>query len=241
MRTTFLIILSLALLKFSFANEAATIEVQVDKPGHKIPSTLWGIFFEDINCSADGGIYAELVRNRSLEDSDKPEHWSLVKTGSAQGEISVSVEQPMGGDLLSTRNRRSLKLRITGAGGEESAGAANDGYWGMSVRQGSIYNFSLFARSGGVFNGPLAIALQTSDGKVLATQTIAGLSGNWKLFKGTLLSTGTDPKARLVISAAEKGTVWLDMVSLLPQNSWKGTGLRPDLMEKLSALNPAFM
>ena len=148
MRTTFSIILRLALLTFSFANEAATIEVQVDQPGHKIPPTLWGIFFEDINCSADGGIYAELVRNRSLEDSDKPEHWSLVKTGSGQGEISVSVEQPMGDDLLSMRNRRSLKLRITEAGGENSVGAANDGYWGMSVRQGAIYNFSLFARSG---------------------------------------------------------------------------------------------
>src|SRR5882672_3843494 len=195
MRTTFSIILRLALLTFSFANEAATIEVQVDQPGHKIPPTLWGIFFEDINCSADGGIYAELVRNRSLEDSDKPEHWSLVKTGSGQGEISVSVEQPMGDDLLSMRNRRSLKLRITEAGGENSVGAANDGYWGMSVRQGAIYNFSLFARSGDGFTGPLTVTLQSWDGKVLAFKIIDALDGNWKSFSGSLLSGGSDAKA----------------------------------------------
>src|SRR6267143_6831092 len=73
---------------------AATIDVQVDKPGHKIAPTLWGIFFEDINLSADGGIYPELVRNRSFEDSDKPESWKLNTTDGAS-EMAIDSSRPL--------------------------------------------------------------------------------------------------------------------------------------------------
>src|SRR6266496_3359392 len=80
-------LLGLALLTVSSAG-AATISVQADKPGHKIAPTLWGIFFEDINLSADGGIYPELVRNRSFEDAEQPEHWRLENAAGGSSEMS---------------------------------------------------------------------------------------------------------------------------------------------------------
>jgi alpha-L-arabinofuranosidase len=242
MKLSKLLAIALATITAQTALPAATIEVQVDKPGHKISPTLWGIFFEDINCSADGGIYAELVRNRSLEDSDKPEHWSLATTGAGKGEISVSVENPLNEDPLATRNRRSLKLQIKEAGGADSVGAANDGYWGIALREGAKYDLSLYAHGGEGFTGPLTITLQGKDGKVYARESISELGGDWKKFQFTLTSSGADPKARLVLSAAQKGTVWLDMVSLFPQDTWKNQpgGLRPDLMNMLAGLKPSF-
>jgi alpha-L-arabinofuranosidase len=218
-----------------------TIIVQAGQPGVRVSSNLFGIFFEDINCSADGGIYAELVRNRSLEDSDKPDHWTMVTTGSGKGILSVSLEQPMGDDLLSDRNRRSLKLEVTEAGGDSTVGAANDGYWGIAVQEGAKYDLTLFARASEGFAGQLIVTLQSTNGKVYATGSIGGLRDQWKSYKLQLTSSGTDPKACLVLSAAQKGTVWLDMVSLFPVKTWKGRGLRTDLMDKLAGLKPAFM
>ena len=118
--------------------EPSSVTVHLEEPGHEVSPSLWGIFFEDINCSADGGIYAELVRNRSLEDSDKPEHWSLVTTGPGKGEVAVCTDEPLGGDPVAKRNRRSLRLRIQEAGGDGTVGVANDGYWGVAVREGAL-------------------------------------------------------------------------------------------------------
>src|SRR5437667_1424659 len=98
----------LALLATMIMTRAATIEVQVDKPGHKIAPTLWGIFFEDINLSADGGIYPELVRNRSFEDSDKPETWKLNAPDGAT-EMAIDSSRP-----LNPLNRHSLRIRVGG-------------------------------------------------------------------------------------------------------------------------------
>jgi hypothetical protein len=87
----------------------ARLTVQVDQPGHKMAPTLWGIFFEDINLSADGGIYPELVRNRSFEDSEKPEHWTLVNSGDSQSEMAIDTSRP-----LNPMNRHSLRVRRSG-------------------------------------------------------------------------------------------------------------------------------
>jgi hypothetical protein len=121
----------------------------VDKPGHAISPTLYGIFFEDINCSADGGIYAEMVRNRSFEDSDKPDWWEAVGNGAVNCELSVDSAQP-----VSPKNLHSLRVAI-GKPGNGRAGVANNGYWGMGLAKGQTYALSLFARGGEGFAGPL--------------------------------------------------------------------------------------
>src|SRR3989339_1088573 len=116
---------------FIFSNilQAAdsSITIEVNKPGIKVSPTLWGIFFEDINLSADGGIYAELVRNRSFEDTDKPENWATVSSGIARIELSIDSEMP-----VSAKNPHSLKVTIANPGSGR-AGVANRGYYGMSA------------------------------------------------------------------------------------------------------------
>lgn len=209
----------------------ARLEVQVGQPGHRVAPTLWGIFFEDINLSADGGIYPELVRNRSFEDAETPEHWSLVTAGGASA-MRVDNGQP-----LNPFNRRSLRLRVEGETTLE-----NRGYWGMNVQAGQRYRVRLAARSADGLSGPLTVRLRggTPDGE-LARGEITGFTDRWKEYTVELTATGTDPKARLNLEVSGQGTLWLDMVSVLPAATWKGHGLRSDLGEMLAALKPAFL
>ena len=104
----------------------ASLTVEVDKPGVKISPTLWGIFFEDINLSADGGIYPELVRNRSFEDSDQPDHWTLNKAGDDKSEMAIDTSRP-----LDPMNRQSLRVKLDG-----SADAHQQGLLGHERGQG---------------------------------------------------------------------------------------------------------
>ena len=215
----------------------ATLTVTVDKPGHAISPTLYGIFFEDINCSADGGIYAELVRNRNFEDSDRPDHWSVVAKGQASVELSVDSAHP-----VSPKNLHSLKVQVTNPGSGQ-AGVANNGFWGIALSKGQTYLLSLFARGGDGFTGPLVASLVSGDGVVCAQKTISSLAPDWKQYQLSMTAKATDPKARLVISTSRAGTFWLDMVSLFPKQTWKNrpNGLRPDLAEMLAGLKPGFV
>ena len=212
----------------------ATLTVNVDQPGHAVSPTLFGIFFEDINLSADGGIYPELVRNRSFEDSEEPEHWTLTSGPGAHAEMTIDTTRP-----LNPQNRRSLRLRLSSADGRVRL--VNEGYWGMNITKGAEYRLSLAARCGDGFSGPLTVTVESQSHQPLAQGTIEGLGQDWKTFTLDLTASDTDPKARLVLSTAAKGTVWLDMVSLLPKQTWKDHGLRPDLCEMLDALHPSFM
>ena len=221
-------VLTMASLRACWGAEAgaASITVQADKPGHKVSPLLWGIFFEDINLSADGGIYPELVRNRSFEDSDKPEFWKLE----GQGEMAIDDQQP-----LTPMNRRSLRIRVDGA-----VSLVNEGYWGVAVAQGEGYQIRLASRAADGLTGPLTVAIQGKSGD-LAKGEVTGLAPEWKWFDLSLTASDTDPKARLCITVSGKGTLWLDMVSVLPKKTWKGHGLRMDLSEMLAGLKPAFL
>src|SRR5262245_7166634 len=108
---------------------AATIEIQMDKSVHPVPSTLWGIFFEDINLSADGGLYPELVRNRSFEDADRPEYWTFTSHPEGKSEAAIDSAQP-----LNPMNRHSLRIKMEG-----SFRLENHGYWGMNFAKGAGY------------------------------------------------------------------------------------------------------
>lgn len=217
-------------------SSAGTITVQVDRPGPASSPMLWGIFFEDINHSTDGGIYAELVRNRNFEEGDKPDHWTIVRSGSAQVEMAVDRSQP-----ISPKNPRSLRVDIRDPG-PGRAGVANGGFWGMNVRKGETYVLSLFARAGAGFTGPLNITLESEDREVYAEARLARLEPGWRKYQVNLVSRSTDPRARLVLSTTRAGTFWVDMVSLFPKKTFKNrpNGLRPDLMEMLADLKPSF-
>lgn len=213
--------------------QGGTVTVDVDKPGVRVSPMLWGIFFEDINLSTDGGVYPERVRNRNFEDADKPDHWTLLSSGLAKAEMAVDREQP-----VSARNPRALKVTVreTGTG---RVGVANSGFYGMAVEKGARYTLSLYQRAE-PGAGALTASLESSDGVVYARAALPKPAAEWRRETVTLAAKDTDPRARLVISTEKPGTFWIDMVSLMPAETWKGHGLRPDLMEMIAGLKPAF-
>ncbi len=222
-----LLSLGLAALTTASTASAATVTIQTDKPGPKIPATLWGVFFEDINLSADGGIYPEQVRNRSFEDSDKLENWTFTKVGEGTSEATIDSSRP-----LHPLNKRSLKVKLDGAVTLE-----NSGYYGMGITKGETYTFKAALR-GDNFSGPIAIKLLSNDGRELASGEIRYIGESWKYQSVELTALDSDAKGKLQILASSKGTLFLDMVSLMPKKTWKNNGLRPDLAEAMDALKP---
>lgn len=210
-------------------SQLARITVSANEPGHSVSPMLWGIFFEDINHSADGGIYPELVRNRSFEDSMRAEHWTVVREDGASSEASIDSSHP-----LNPFNRKSLRIRFEGR-----ACIVNEGYWGMNIVAGERYNLRFAARSEG-FSGPVHVLIEAS-GKETARATLSGITSRWKWFSAELKLESGDPKGKLKIIAEGTGTLWLDMVSLMPERTWKNHGLRTDLCELLDGLKPSFM
>ena len=225
------VLLSIVLNTPAFA-QTATIDVDASATGTPISPVLYGIFFEEINHAGDGGIYAELVRNRSFEDAPTPQAWTLIGNGSAS-RIAVDSAVP-----LNARNPRSLRWEIDG-----NASLANDGYWGMAVQRGKRYRFSMYARCDERFRGEMTVSLQSTNGQVYAQHTLRGIGREWKRFSAVLTSRSSDPKARLVLTAKGSGTVWLDMVSLMPEDTFKKrpNGLRADLAQMLAELKPSFV
>jgi hypothetical protein len=145
------------------AQATATVTIQAGQPGAVISSNLFGIFFEEINSAGEGGIYAELIRNRSFEDSTNSlPYWSLVKSGTTSGEIALDSSLPM-----SATNRQSLALTMTGGSG--TVGAANGGWFGVPVTKGAKYNLEFYSRHAGNFSGNVTVSLEsTNGGKVYA-------------------------------------------------------------------------
>ncbi len=215
---------------------SGTITVQADQPGVQISSNLFGIFFEEINSAGDGGIYAELVRNRSFEDASTPVYWTLVTSGGAGGTMTLDTSLP-----LSATNLHSLKLAQIGTG---AAGVANSGFWGIPLSQGATYNLGFYARASLGYSGSITASLESSSGSTVYAQAIfPGLTTSWQHFAASLSPNSTDPSARLVLRIAQAGTVWLDFVSLFPAQTYnqRTNGMRPDLMNMLTGLRPSFI
>jgi len=232
------IVLAVAFAAFaSQAQTAATLTIQANQPGAVVSSNLFGIFFEEINFAGEGGIYAEMVRNRSFYTSTNANYWTLVTKGTVRGTMNVDANQP-----LNTNIPNSLKLTMQSGTG--SVGAGNAGFWGMSFQSGAAYNLNFYALGSNGFTGPITAQLESSDGgKIYAQASFNGLTTSWRHFTVSLVSGGTDTNAQLVLSIANPGTVWLDVVSLFPGATFKGrtNGLRLDLAGMLSSLNPSFM
>ena len=209
-----------------------TITVDTAKARFPVSEDMWGIFFEDIDLSLDGGVYAELVRNRSFEDGlvnfrrqSTIGYWSTV----GRATIEIDSSKP-----ISEKNRHCGRVEALPGGG-----VANDGYFGIAVKDGAQYRLSVALR--GDVKGPIEVALQ-SLGKTLATGAIGGIGPEWKTYNLTLTASGTDPDAKLVFRATNGGTFYMDCVSLFPCDTYAKSGLfRKDLMERLAALKPSFV
>jgi alpha-L-arabinofuranosidase len=224
--------------------QTVKIAVQVDKPGPRISPLLYGLFFEEINRAGDGGLYAEMIQNRSFEDDRggdeavpaKMPGWTLVTRDGVAASIAIDASHPLG-----PTNPNALRLDVGNAPAVR-AGVANEGFKGIAVRKGSQYQFSMYARAGNGLKGPVTVGIQDSFGTV-ATTAISGLDAEWKRFDAVLTAGTTTTTAQLVIGVASPGTLWIDQVSLFPKDTWHGrpNGLRPDLGEMLHAMRPAFV
>jgi len=230
--TMFVLLCTSAML---FAQEKPTVEIniQVDKPGIKVAPSLYGIFFEEINLAGDGGIYPELVRNRSFEFREKTSYWTIGSNENGRGRMTAEPH-----DQGSEYNK--TVLRVDARTQEGSFSVINEGYWGIPLEQGATYNLIMRAKGSDSVK-QLTLSLESFDGKTVYATKELKVGDNWKTLTAEITSNATDPKARLAITTTESGTFWLDYVSLKPAKTYKGHGLRTDLMEMLAELKPAFV
>ena len=240
-----------------------TIDIDAADRGPKISPSHYGIFFEDINHAADGGLYAELIRNRSFEDGPaygKPadmQHWSTYAALPAQ--LTARLIQPTKKTpLLNSAQQNALELTVN-ATPQQPACLVNTGYWGINAVQGRTYKLSLWlkAKYKGTIkarlqstqlpsapsfpSAPLAPSSPTTYAEALVTPSNE-TRGTWRKYTAELTAEANDPQAQFALVFDGKGTLQLDVVSLFPP-TWKNrdNGLRPDLAQMLYEMHPKFM
>jgi alpha-N-arabinofuranosidase len=228
--------------------QSSNITVQVDKPGGDISPTMFGIFFEDINFGADGGLYPERVKNRSFEFPEPLMAWKEIGRGDSKGSVTVLEANP-----INANNSHYLHIEVEKAGA--GFGVTNEGFRGIGVQGGESYTFSIYARSvehaqrdgdaRSVKRNPitLRIELEEENGRSLGKARITGLTTDWKKYAITLRPSGTSLKARLNVLAEESGAIDIDIASLFPKGTWNNreNGLRADLVRLLRDMKPGFL
>jgi alpha-N-arabinofuranosidase len=222
------------------AQSSSKLTVQVDKPIAAIQPTMWGIFFEDINFGADGGLYAELVKNRSFEFShplmgwkeQKFDRFSLNKESGFTSIINRGEEE--------TSSPRYARVSVNA---DKGYGLTNEGFRGMGIKKDMQYNFSVLLKQHEGSTTKLRVELVDSTGNVLGETTVSPTGNNWKEYAASFKASATEPKAILNIWFEGKGIVDMDMVSLFPQDTWKQRpkGLRTDLVQLLADMKPGFL
>lgn len=270
-RIIYTCLLTAALLSCNSVGEQDEIIINLQERGVDISSTMYGVFFEEINHAGDGGLYAELVQNRSFEEKEMPAGyhvegdklipslekyhltgevrnrsyrwntaevpaWSLLAKDSLAAQMKVTKEKPR---FKSAPN--NLKLFIKDA--SLPVRLLNEGYWGINIVEGERYFLRSIIRTSEDYKGHIVVKLLSEDGKVLASEILdVTVSGQWNDVKKVLTATGKDTQAKLALEFDAPGTVWVDYVSLFPENTFNNrpNGLRRDVAEMLVGLKPAF-
>ena len=240
----------------------ATPVLQIDagKVTGKVSPMLYGLMTEEINFAYEGGIYGELIRNRSFKadavvprvtpdtyeagkylpvtfrPDTQPRFWTVVGGAS----MVLDTNNPLN-DFLNV----SLKLDASSASAASPAGVANGGYWGIPVKPQTTYRLSFFAKAAAGFTGPVTVSIENADGKTtFASAEISGLTPEWKKFE-TKLKTENVPASKenvFKLTTKTPGTLWLQNVSLFPPTyKNRENGNRADIMELLAAMKPKFL
>jgi alpha-L-arabinofuranosidase len=217
------------------AQQVQEITVTADKPVCDIQSTMWGVFFEDINFAADGGIYAELVKNRSFEFTLPLMGWEQVRQN-GNGRILPTFYSP-GKDA----NPHFITVVIDAENG--AFGLSNEGFRGIGIKLGNLYNFSVNARISDGFTIKMKVELLDSTGAIIGATEPIQLTADWRKYEASIQASSTEPRARLQLLFSGKGSVDIDMVSLFPADTWKGRkgGLRKDIVQMIADLKPGFV
>ncbi len=232
LRSCVIVLLSVVACSTSLCQDnTVQLTVHADKPGAKISPTMYGIFFEDINFGADGGLYAELVKNRSFEFPTAMMAWSEAKQETATGSLETLDQDP-----ANTVTPHYVRIKAEAGG----YGLVNEGFAGMGVQKDADYMVSMYGRSAG--KTAVRAELVSPDGQVLAQATIKGFGAKWTKKSANLRPTNTEAKAQLRILLDGPGTMDMDMVSLFPKKTWRNrpNGLRADLVQWLADLKPGF-
>lgn len=210
----------------------------------QISPDLFGIFFEDLSYAADGGLYAELIQNRSFEYTPADREgwnalttWQYTKEGYGYGTISVETSSP-----IDPYNPHYVVLDIEDEG-QKGIGLINSGFDGIAVKAGEQYNFSVFIKQLSGAPIPVSVSLQNKKGEVYGETKITTGSTEWKKYTATITVNRTDDSARLVLLAEGKGKMAMDVVSLFPAKTFRNrpNGLRADLAQAIADLHPKFM
>jgi len=228
------LMLALAGLGFSAAAQSPiALNIQLDKPSGKISPHMWGVFFEDINLGADGGIYAELVKNRSFEFDEPWMGWKKLENGVEGTYLLVNDSKRKG-------NKRYLRLNNAG---NLKLGLQNEGFRGMGVKAGEAYEFSLLYQS--TAKGmTIHVELLDPQNKIIgAAELPLDPVGSWSEAAVKFPVNQTTDKAKLNVWFTGEGTLDVDMLSLFPVDTWKGRrkGLRKDMVQMLADMKPGFI
>nr|UZM28258.1 alpha-L-arabinofuranosidase gene [uncultured bacterium] len=229
------------LLMFSLSVVAQKTELVVDVSHSisEIQPTMYGIFFEDINYAADGGIYAEMVKNRGFEFDNPMMGWLQPSTNP----YGFNPRSGIGTIIKSNAdaaNRNFLRATIENDKGYE---LVNEGFWGMGIQRNALYRFSMMARNTNQAIKKINVQMVDSLGQVLANGSIAPTDKDWETYTTTLVGTETNKKATLKFTFEGSGVLDLDNISLFPEDTWKGrkNGLRKDIVQLLADMQPGFL
>lgn len=228
----------LCLLTSALTAQEKRIIVKAGKPTAEIQPTMWGVFFEDINMGADGGIYAELVKNRSFEFYKPLMGWKVEQTKFTEGAVTVLNREDK-----NTANPRFIRVKATDAA-DKNLGITNEGFRGMGIKKGLRYDFSVLYRqpAAGV---KLHVELVNDKKEILGSATLLPSPGgtDWKKEAVSFTTTNGDPKAKMNIWFEGTGIIDLDMISLFPEDTWKKRpgGMRADMIQMLADLKPGFI
>lgn len=224
---------------FFFQNLVAqnSVEIDISKTTSDISSTMYGVFFEDINFSADGGLYAELIKNRSFEFTLPKMGWFEPNSDrhSYNEDSGISTVMRYKGY---NSNKRYLNVKVNNS---ENYELINEGFRGIGVKKDITYNFSILAANTKGIN-KITLELYV-DENIIGTSTIDLIEGSWRIYETVIKVNETNPKAKLKLKFEGEGSLDIDMISLFPSDTWKGrkNGLRKDLVELIEDLNPGFI
>ncbi len=231
-----------ASLAFSTAlpAQSPSLAIQADHPTAKVNPMFYGLMTEEINFSYDGGLYAELIRDRTVGPGRRPLfYWTHVAKGASM--VDVTVDDHTG---PSTALARSIKMTVSAASDSAPAGIQNEGYWGIAVRPNTTYTGSFYAKADAEGVPITASLVNDETGATAASATVSGVTTDWKQYTFTL-KTGAAPVTannHFQLTIAKPATVWFDLVSLFPPTYHDRTnGNRIDIMEKMAAMRPTFL
>ena len=220
----------------SVAQAPLTFKLDAAHPVAAVQPTMWGIFFEDINFASDGGLYAELVKNRSFEFTLPLMGWKEMSKQKDGSNLLITNRNEMSNKVSNTRFGR-FTIKSSG-----NYGISNEGFRGMGIQQGATYNFSVLAKP---VSGNISLKLQlvNAKGESIGEGSVPLSGTEWKHFTTSFTATATEPKAKLNIWFEGTGVADMDMFSLFPKDTWKGrtNGLRKDLVQLLADMKPGFM